>query len=239
MATIHWMTAATTAIWLAIDLSVAAAQAVQLPTFESHSSGGTVLVPDRGGISLPKVGRRGVQAPSARPGLGRGRAQGTVAGGSSVSADVQDLAEMDRQALKEARDRRAARDAGETQAMRDADARAEARHQRRPALYGVPAPAADDEQAEPDRSTAATPIASIAEIRRERAAIAAVKQRHAEESYQLGERALADGQKAVAISFFRLAIHYGDAALMNKASARLANVEQAARDEAAARRARP
>lgn len=205
----------------------ASAQTVQLPTFESFSGGGSVLVPDRGGTSIGKIGRRGAQAGTARPGLSRGQARRVAVGGADVSADIQDLAELDQQVLKEARARREARGL-------PANHTADKATNRRPAA----AETADDEIV-PDSSTAASPIESIAEIRRQRAVAAEIRYRQAEETFALGERALSDGATATAKSFYRLAIRYGDADLMNKASARIAAIDQRARDAVVASRVSP
>lgn len=80
-------------------------QVVQLPTFHQFSISTTVVVPDRGSVSLVGVGRsaRGSSQFGA-PGLPGNRSFGAAAGGTGVSATAQvhDFEAMDRALLAKA-----------------------------------------------------------------------------------------------------------------------------------------
>ena len=75
------------------------AQTVQLPTFHQFSLSTTVLVPDRGSVSLGGVRRAASGSHQfGAPGLRGNRASGSAvdAGGLSVSAQIHDFQAMDR-----------------------------------------------------------------------------------------------------------------------------------------------
>lgn len=97
---------------LALLPLAAQAQTVQLPTQRQFSVGTTVLVPDRGTISLGSVSR--ARESSNRRGLfgggpltqNRGIGRELSHSGATISATIIDLQELDRQVLAEARRQR-------------------------------------------------------------------------------------------------------------------------------------
>ena len=87
-------------------------QTVQLPTFQQFALGTTVVVPDRGGMSLG--GSRSSASGASRfgaPGLRGNRATGSAvqAGGMSASVQIHDFQAMDQALLEQAATLRAVR----------------------------------------------------------------------------------------------------------------------------------
>ena len=80
-----------------VSSHLAEAQVVQLPTFHTFSYRGSVLVPDRGTVSLG--GNTSLQSQSWRRGLGRQALHRMNASQASVSATIIDHNQLDRQLL--------------------------------------------------------------------------------------------------------------------------------------------
>lgn len=94
-------------------VNVAQAQVLQLPTYRQFAIGTTVVVPDRGSVSLG--GNGGAAAGSSQFGafgvpLQRAAGSHTSAGGMSISATIHDFEAMDRALLERAAARRGGRE---------------------------------------------------------------------------------------------------------------------------------
>ncbi|EMI19868.1 hypothetical protein RMSM_03210 [Rhodopirellula maiorica SM1] len=85
------------AVAILLCSGVATAQTVQLPSIESFSYSGSVVVPDRGTAFLG--GNRSASFGSRRSGLQRGFGSSQSISQATVSATIIDLKEMDRQIL--------------------------------------------------------------------------------------------------------------------------------------------
>jgi len=153
---------------------------VQLPTYQTFTTGGTVWVPDGGAAVLGGLGRRAVAdrqfgaplgLPTARAGA---RRQSAVVG--QVTATVHDLS------------------AGEPLELRGPSDRASVADSQRTGWAAA------------RESSAARPAPSVAEARRLREADRAARQGKAQESFERGRAAEKAGKKGAAKIFYQTAL---------------------------------
>jgi hypothetical protein len=167
-------------------------QAVQLPSFRQFSTSTTVVVPDRGSVSLGGLGRAaGGSSQFGVPGIpgSRSSSSATQASGVSVSAQIHDFAEMDRQLLEQAA------------AMRGKK------------LEGA---------SRPRRGSTSQAVSSVAEIRRTHEAAQVADDQVARDLLQKAEDAFSAGKYGVATIYYRMAANRGQADVRALASAGLA-----------------
>ncbi len=209
-------------IWIALFLLTAAfvlhfaaesaaAQAVQLPTFHFFTTNTTVEVPDGGTAALGGIGssssgrtQRGIPGLPSRPFSNSATGRSTGAGNVSVSAQIHDFDEMERQLLGD----------GSTVASA------------RP--FHPPLALAQQQATKIDPRGAGRSNArgSVATIRAQVAAEDAAREKEAAENLARGRQLLSEGKSGVAKIYLQNAARHSSGETRQQAIAALQAIEQ-------------